>query len=273
MLAVLAYRTAAVLAGVLPVPLAEALARGIARLAWAARVPARAALEQNLALLQPAATARQRQACAGAAFEHFALAFTRFLRGDTPQAADPAATPQAIAVVGREHLEAARASGRGVIVLSAHLGDWEGGAALLAAQGVPLHVAARRHPAAAVERLFAQRRCAAGLSVLPVDGLFANSATVLRRQEWVAIMADRGALRAGGPSVCAWAAALAQRTGALVLPAVCVRDERGRLALCIEAPLTPARCRDGAFRDTMARWIARWPGQWAAFEPVPEGLA
>jgi KDO2-lipid IV(A) lauroyltransferase len=266
MLAVLAYRTAALLAGVLPAGAVAALARGLARVAFLLRVPARRALERNLASVQPEVPARGRRARARQAFESFALAFARFLR------AEPGGR-RAEVVLGREHLEAARASERGVIVLSAHLGDWEGGAAALAAEGLPVQLAAAPHRAGAIERLFARRRAAAGVGALPEAGRFAAFAGALRRRGWVALMADRGAKRSGDASVCSWAAALAERTGALVLPAVCVRDEHGRLALCIEPPLSPERCRAGAFRATMRAWLERWPGQWAAFERLPKGLA
>jgi lauroyl/myristoyl acyltransferase len=267
MLAVLAYRAAAAVAGVLPAPVADALATAVARLSFAARVPARAALEDNLRRVLPALAPGDRRDCARGAFVSFALAFTRFLRR---QASDGFAP---LAIVGREHLEAARSSGRGVIVLSAHLGDWESGAAAIAAEGVPIHLAARPQATRSIERLFAERRSAGGVGVLPVTSAFASMASVLRRREWVALMADRGAGMGGGASICAWAAVLAQRTGALVLPVVCVRDARGELALHVEPPLSPGRCRDGVFRGTLLSWLARWPEQWAAFEPLPEGLA
>jgi KDO2-lipid IV(A) lauroyltransferase len=267
MLAVLAYRAAAAGAGVLPAPVADALASALARLSFAARVPARAALEENLGRVLPGLDPHDRRSCAREAFVSFALAFTRFLRR---RGAGQAA---GVTIVGREHLDAARASGRGVIVLSAHLGDWESGAAAIAAEGLPIHLAARPQPASALERMFTARRAAAGVDVLPTAGAFANMAGILRRREWVALMADRGANRAGGSSICAWAAVLAQRTGALVLPAVCVRAADGSLALHVEPPLQPECCRDGAFRDTLRLWLARWPGQWAAFETLPEGLA
>ena len=265
MLAVLAYRAAAAGAGVLPAPVADALATTLARLSFAANVPARIALEENLRRVLPALAPRARRACARGAFVSFALAFTRFLRRRRVDAPLP--------VVGRQHLDAARASGRGVIVLSVHLGDWESGAAAIAAEGMPIHLAARPQAAGTLERMFAERRRGAGVGVLPVASAFASMAGILRRREWVALMADRGANRSGGASICAWAAALAQRTDAVVLPAVCVRDSRGVLTLHVESPLTPELCRDGAFRDTLRSWLARWPEQWAAFEPLPEGLA
>jgi len=160
-----------------------------------------------------------------------------------------------------------------VILLSAHVGDWEQGAERLAAEGLIVHLAARAHASGAVERLFAERRAAAGVRVLPPTSIYAGAAAALRRGECVALMADRGAARAGGASVCAWAAALAQRTGAVVLPAVCVSGPEGRAVLILEPPLSPQRCRDGAFRDTMRGWLGRWAGQWAAFEALPDGVA
>jgi KDO2-lipid IV(A) lauroyltransferase len=267
MLAVLGYRTAARAADVLPAPLADAVAAGIGRIAFAARVPARGALEANLARLVPDSSPAWRRARAREAFVGFAVAFSAFLRRRR------APVPGAIEVRGRDHLEAARASGRGVILLSAHLGDWEGGAAALAALGLPVRLAARGHGPGAVERIFARRREAAGVAVLPPSARLSGFTGALRRHEWVALMADRGAGRRGGASVCGWAAAVAERTGAMVLPVVCVRSPSGRLTLCVESPLSPECCRTGAFRDTMRTWLERWPGQWAGFEPLPAGLA
>jgi len=271
MLAVLAYRTANALARVLPAPIADPLAVVLARMAFALRLPARRALEGNLARLLPGIPPAETRRRARASFENFSLAFARFLRRTAPVPGPTRDT--AVVVHGSGHLERARASGRGVIVLSAHLGDWEGGAAFLAAQGLAMHIAARPHAHPAIERLFAGRRAASGVRVLAGAPLFARAAAALRRNEWIALMADRPAARTGGGSVCAWAAALARRTGAIVLPAVFVRHEDGRLALCVEAPLTAELCRDGAFRDAMRAWLERWPDQWAAFEPLPEGLA
>lgn len=264
MLAVLAYRTAAFLAGVLPARLADALASALARLAFSARVPARAVLECNLARVLPAIAVGARRDCARAGFETFARAFARFLRAPRTPMAD---------ISGRAHLVAARADGRGVILLSAHLGDWEQGAERLAAEGLVVHLAARTHASRTIDRLFAQRRAAAGVRVLPPGAIYAGAAAALRRGECVALMADRGAARSGGASVCAWAAALAQRTGAVVLPAVCISGPEGRAVLVVEAPLSPEHCRDGAFRDTMRGWLDRWAAQWAAFEALPEGVA
>lgn len=52
--------------------------------------------------------------------------------------------PNGIVIEGLEVLEAARAAGRGVIVVTGHLGNWELMAAAVARQGLPCTVIARR---------------------------------------------------------------------------------------------------------------------------------
>jgi KDO2-lipid IV(A) lauroyltransferase len=179
---------------------------------------------------------------------------------------------RAIVVRGERHFRSARDGGRGVIVLSVHAGNWEWGAAYLAARGVPVHVVARAHASASVESFFARRRAAWGVARLCGRPLWLAASAALRRHEWVALMADRSAPGARG-SLCAWAAALARRTGAVVLPATMTRLEDGRYLARFEPPLDAAACAEGRFREAMLRHVRRWPGQWFAFEPLPEAVA
>jgi KDO2-lipid IV(A) lauroyltransferase len=273
MLALLGYVVADVAVRVLPDRVADAVARSIAGLTFAVRPPARHFLECNLARLTPELSPELRRGCARAAFDHFALSIVDFMR--LPRL-DRDALERAFEVRGAEHLAAARATGRGVIVLSAHLGNWEWGAAFLAARGPNLHVVARPHPSRRVEAWFARRRDARGVRVLPGAPLWSRAARALRRGEWVALMGDRptrqGASASRRGSWCAGACALARRTGALLLPAVTVRTGPGRYAACFEAPIEPDVAAGDA-RATIARLLRRTPGQWLAFEPLPDGLA
>src|SRR5262249_20715321 len=110
----------------------------------------------------------------------------------------PEALDRAIEVRGRQHLDAALASGRGVIVLSAHLGNWEWGAAYLAARVARLHVAARPHASRWVESFFARRRGSWGVSRLRGRPLWLAASRALRRREWIALMGDRPAAGRSG---------------------------------------------------------------------------
>ncbi len=267
MLAVLGYLIADVLGRVLPIGIAERLALSLAGLVFAARPPARATLEANLALLMPGTPPAARIAMAREAFEHFALSLLDFLRLGR---LDEQSLVEAIEIRGAEHLERARATGRGVILLSAHLGNWEWGAAWLAARGEHVSVVARPHPHPWVERFFAGRRLAHGVAVLRERPLWPGAARALRRGGWVALMGDRCC--ADG-SAWAWATALARRTGAVVLPAVMLRLAPGRYAACFEPPLTSEACAGGAHRAAIHRQLERNPGQWSGFGPMPDGLA
>ena len=265
MLSVLGYLLADLIVRVVPPWFADRSALAVARLTFALRPPSRAALEANLARLLPRASVAERRARARESFEHFALSLLDFLRlgrlGD-------GALERAIEVRGRAHLERAQAAGRGVIVLSAHLGNWEWGAAWLAARGQRVNVLARPHPHPWVERFFAHRRGARGVGVLRGRPAWPAAARALRRREWVALMGDRCC---PGGSAWGWAAVLARRTGAVVLPAVMVRLAPGRYAACFEPPLSPEACAAGDHRAALHRQLARHPGQWFGFEPLPAG--
>jgi lauroyl/myristoyl acyltransferase len=288
MVALIAYRTADLAVRVLPEPLANRLALGLARLAFALHLPARRCLEANLQRMRFAAPRRPEDAdipargnadarppAAQRAFEYFALSLVDSLRLERLERGALAAR---IEVRGAEHLARAREAGNGVILLSAHAGNWEWGAAYLASLGERIHVAARPHRSRWVEGLFGRLRGRWGVSILRGQPLWLAASQALRRREWVALMGDRGA-RPGQPgrvpagSVCAWAAALARRTGALILPAVMLRLDHGRYAACFQPPLSATACLEGGYREAMRRGLEAQPAQWLAFEPLPEGLA
>ena len=85
------------------------------------------------------------------------------------------------------------------------------------------------------------------------------------------MMGDRPAPGSGG-SLCAWAAALARRTGAIVLPATMTRLPDGRYLASFDAPIAAAACAEGRWRATMIGHLRAAPGQWFAFETLPEAF-
>jgi KDO2-lipid IV(A) lauroyltransferase len=283
MIAWLAYRMADLVVRVLPAALADGVCVALARLAFHVGGPARHAQEANLARLLGNESRGAIRARACESFEHFALALSDFLRLDSIA---PETLVRAVEIQGEEHFEAARDAGRGVVLLSAHLGNWEWGAAWLAARGPRVHVVARPHASARVEHLFQRRRRGWGVSMLPAHAPWEEAARALRRGEWVAIMADRPARggRAGSrsSSACAFATALARRTGALLLPAVMIHRPGRRYAACFEPALALSGPRAGAdaagsgpgadVGAVLRGVLRRYPGQWCAFEPVPEAL-
>jgi KDO2-lipid IV(A) lauroyltransferase len=269
MLAFIGFRLADLVVRLLPLGLVRDLARRTARLVFALHVPARARTLANFRRVMGERPLAELEACSRNAFEHFALSLVDFLRLARLR---PAEVSGEVEVRGLRHLEQARNSGRGVIVLSVHSGNWEWGAAFLNAQGARIHVAARAHGGSSLERWFAARRSAHGITRIAESPLWPAAARALRRREWVAVMGDR-VPPGERDSVCAWAAAVARRTGAVILPALMLRRAGGGYAACFEAPLSPHDCLAGGFRTAMRRHLEAEPGQWLAFDPLPEGLA
>jgi KDO2-lipid IV(A) lauroyltransferase len=269
MLQILSYLAADQLALRLPVPAAEQLGVAIARVAFALPLPARRFALVNQSRLGGSGGGLPASRRARQSFEHFALALVDFLRLARLEREQLLA---AVEVSGAEHLAAARAGGRGVVLLSAHVGGWEWGAAWLAAQRPRLHLLARPHPSRPVEGFFARRRARWGVQRLVGRPLWVRATRALRRGEWVAVMGDRAAAGVSA-SACAWAAAVARRSGATLLPGVMVRTGSGRYAAHFAPALDPGEDVGPRYRELLAGWLARHAAQWCAFEPLPEPLA
>ncbi len=79
-------------------------------------------LEFNLALAFPERSPEERRALGFAVARHFGRVVLDALR---LQRLEPERFLEGVRIVGREHLDAALALGRGVFLLSAHIGSWE----------------------------------------------------------------------------------------------------------------------------------------------------
>ncbi|MGQ0553503.1 MAG: lysophospholipid acyltransferase family protein [Planctomycetota bacterium] len=139
-------------------------------------------------------------------------------------------------VEGREHLDAARASGSGVFVCSAHFGGWELLPAALAQLGLPVWVVARPLDNPRLGEVLSERRLRTARGILPKDGGGLKLARALRAGEGVGLLLDQNAGQhglildfLGAPSSHhKVVGVLTRRFGALALPVYFVR-EPGRL--------------------------------------------
>jgi len=177
---------------------------------------------------------------------------------------------------GREHLEAAAAHGRGVLILTAHYGNWELLAAAHGLSGLPLSIVTRPldHPLLAELAIRFRRR--SGAELITKRRAVREVVAALRRQRMVGILLDQNATRAEGvfvpffgapASTSKGLALLALRTGAPVVPVFLRREPDGRH--CMEAgPALPPPA-DGlvttyttTFNQVLEAAIRRAPEQW-----------
>jgi KDO2-lipid IV(A) lauroyltransferase len=198
-------------------------------------------------------------------------------------ALDPAALVAASTMTGREHLEAARAAGRGIVLALPHSGNWDvAGVWLVHWLGGPFLTVAERLEPESLYRRFVAFREGLGMRVVPLTGGERPSSVVLR--EWLTgggttcLLADRD-LSGGGVPVRLFGrpttmpggpALLAAQTGAALLPAVCQFDGAG-WRFVVHPPVQvdgPGRLRDrvaGAMQqvaDAFAESIAEQPEDW-----------
>ena len=187
-------------------------------------------------------------------------------------------------VIGWEHISNALARGKGLVLITGHIGNWEVPAALLAARGFPVNaIVERLEPPAWNERVQAIRE-RVGLRAIPMESGVREMFACLRRNEVLALLIDRP-LRTGGVPVRFFgretrvpdgAARLALRTGASVIGAVGLR-RGGRFVAVVSPPLAfePTGDRERDVRaltqhimDWLERQVRQHPGQWYMFRDM-----
>lgn len=190
---------------------------------------------------------------------------------------------------GYEHLEKARSLGKGVIIATAHLGNWELGGILLAQRGLPMTVITLDEPSTALTEWRDSYRQRAGMKTIAVgpgrDFAFVEMIQTLRRNECVAMLVDRPYGNTGLPvQLCgrqtqfsSAPALLWQHTGAAVVPAFLAYDARGHYVSFAE-PIVEMRTGENAraalasntqaIATAFETVIRQYPEQWFHYVPI-----
>lgn len=234
----------------------------------------------NLAVTMPRATRRERMRVARRMMRSYNRMMYEFFRLPHVGREELLAS---VEVVGKEHLEAAMARGRGVILASSHIGNWELAAVMVAQWGYTLHAVAGvqmgRWLSGAVRETKSELSI---VTVSPEDG-FRKLLRALEHNDPVALVVDGDIYQHGvdveffgrpysfpaGPGV------LAQRTGAQVICGYCERVSRGRFRIVMERALDPATfpntaTLNQAVASTIERHIREHLDQWCIFRPMWE---
>lgn len=281
-----AFRTVQWVMERLPRRLAYALAIVIARFAFLFARRARRTLQDNLRAALPEASGRELRLLSWNNFRNHSKAYADLMRLPSARVED---LRPLLRVDGVEHLEAARAYGRGVLVISAHMGSWEIAAAIWSATIAPVSLFAEELEPQALYDWYRRTRARLGISVLPLNRTGLKQVVrALEAQEMVVTAIDRDILGTGmlidffgrpahipeGP------AAIALRKGTPLLP-VCVYRLADDTYQAVGYPpivAEPTGDRERDVREVMRKLVAHLeqiirahPDQWHMPHAVWEG--
>jgi KDO2-lipid IV(A) lauroyltransferase len=194
-------------------------------------------------------------------------------------------TSRFVIAEGLEHLMAAKALGKGIVIALPHIGSWEWGGSFLASLDMPMTAVAEELEPRDLFEWFKSKRQAIGINIEPLD---AHAGTVLlqtlRDGGVVGLLCDRDLQENGlavdffGEKVTipAGPATLALRTGATLVAAACYsgpgRDHHAVVTPPIKTERS-SRLRDDVERVTqeiakeLEGLIRRAPEQWHVLQP------
>jgi len=184
-------------------------------------------------------------------------------------------------IQGKEYLDAALARGRGVIGLSAHLGNFPLMGAKLVQEGYPCASFIYGTNAKRVIKLFLDMGRHLGINLIPVSPSHASvhhALKWLRENKILAIQIDRnspqgvfvnffGHLAATSTGL----AILAKRTGATILPMFTVRERNNKHRIIFEPPVELEIMEDrkkeilvntAKFTKIVESYVRKYPTQW-----------
>ncbi|MDX6531842.1 MAG: Kdo2-lipid lauroyltransferase/acyltransferase [Blastocatellia bacterium] len=195
--------------------------------------------------------------------------------------ANPETLQTLIECEGLEHIEAARASGRGVILFTGHVGAWELTSFALSLFGHPLSFLVRRIDNPKIEKLVDRRRERLGNRTIDKRSAAREMLQTLQGGGTLGILVDLNTLDREGifvdffgvaASTTFMLAKLALRTDAAVLPVFAPWDsKRRRFLLKIDEPLSVERTGNDEddvrrltqlFTNVVEKYVRRYPDQW-----------
>lgn len=162
-----------------------------------------------------------------------------------------------VAITGIERIQEIINQGKGGIMVSAHLGNWEMGAAVLSTLGYPLAIVALPHADSRINQFFNQQRESFGSTVIPTSVAVRRVLENLKEKKLVAILAERDFGHHGmrlpflgkTAMIPKGAAIFSLKTGAPIVPCFFIREGFNRFSIAVKQPIYPPVLHEDHFSD------------------------
>jgi len=239
----------------------------------------RKAVTENLKIIFPEKSRREIVVIRKKLFHDFAKYLVDFFRFDK---LDKEYIAKNIRLVDLRYYDECLLEGKGAIVVTAHLGNWELGGVVIAMQGYPFLTVALPHKSKKVNALFNGQREKKGVKVLPLGNAAKGCLRALRRNELVGLVGDRdfggnGMVVDffGKPTVFPMGPAVfSLKTKTKIVPGFMLRNADDSFSLIINKPLefTPSGDEEkdlkeiiNSYKVIFEDYIRRYPEQWYMF--------
>jgi KDO2-lipid IV(A) lauroyltransferase len=277
--------------GALPKRPARWLAAGFARFLYAMLPRLRRTAQVNLQLAFPHGTEEQRQEIEKRMVRNLGWQAVEFARLSSYTQAN---INKFVALDGHAHFLEAQKRGKGVLVLTGHIGAWELSSYAHALYGYPMHYMARPIDNALVDALVNRYRCVSGNVPIFKNESARTMLKILKEGGTIGILADQNTLPSEGAFVdffgmpaCTTTgiARVALHTDAAVVPGYALWDEQiGKYRLRFDPPVALVRSQDAErdvlentqrFASIIEEIVRKYPEQWvwvhARWKVRPEG--
>jgi Kdo2-lipid IVA lauroyltransferase/acyltransferase len=264
--------------GRLPRGLARMLVRGLTLSAYLGLTRLRRVGERNLELALPELPPVERNRILRGLFRNLGAQLVEFCRMPRYTVKN---TRNWLRTEGLENYLAAEARGKGVLVLTGHLGGWELSGFYHSLMGHPMGMVIRRLDNRLLDEYVNHIRCLHGNRVLHKDDFARGLLTAMRAGETVGILMDTNMTPPQGVFVkffgiiactASGLARVALKTGAAVVPGFLVWESaEGKYVLHFGPELRFAESDDHEAdilaatqqcNDVLESWIRRYPDQW-----------
>lgn len=274
MLAYYLYKIARFFAQRVPLKLAYAIASFLSVMKFYLSPRDRRAVIGNLKKILPEADDIKLEAMGKEVFANFGKYLIEFFRFSSLNKNN---LKELIAVKNLNYIDEALKDGKGAIVLSAHLGNWELGGVAMSILDYPLYAVALPHSHHKVDALFNEQREKVGVVVVPSLGAaLRNIFSALKNNKLVALVGDRDFANGGlmvdflgakkiiprGPAV------VSIRTGAPIIPGFVTFDETGKYTLEFQEHIKPDCSEEELIKkcaEVIEKKIRSNPTQWLMF--------
>ena len=274
------FETASWIIKHLPQPLTRSVSVAVGELGYQLCKDRREALQRNLQAMTQ--NQKQRKELSRSCFHNFIRMLHDFC--DCAESGIDRVNALMVERGGFQFLEAARRNGRGTLLITGHLGAWELGGMVLAADGFPVNVVTMAEPTNELNEWRQKYRQRFGIKTVTVGAdkfAFIEIIQALRRNELVAMLVDRPYLNSGievqffgRPTLFSAAAARVwQLTQAAVVPAFVLQLEPGRYGCYAYPPIDMTADQtleqnSQRIADVFQAVIREFPEQWFNFVPI-----